>query len=125
MVRSLQGDSTRHRYGLGGDHGLNFVSNRPQVVSRPHHVLHVAFADDLDIRGNAFRSAGNEALVVQDHSGDDVVNEARAVLQAVAVEKEPKTSADVGRFVPSEASCAFRSPQWYPLPGDEGEFALD
>jgi hypothetical protein len=85
----------------------------------------MAFADDLNIRGDTFRGTGDKALVMQDHPGDDMVDEARAVLQAVAVEKEPKASADVGRFLPPEASCALRLPQWHPLPGDEGEFTVD
>jgi hypothetical protein len=74
----------------------------------------VALADDLDVGANTFRGISRKAFVLQDHPGDDVINETRAILQAVAVKKEPESSADVGRFSPSEASCALRVPQWYP-----------
>ena len=99
---------------LGGDHRLEFVPNRAEVISRPHHGHYVAFANDLDVGGNTFCGMGKKAFVLQDHPEDDVINEARAVRQPVGVKKKPKPSADVGRFSPSEASCALRVPQWYP-----------
>jgi hypothetical protein len=85
----------------------------------------MALPDDLDIGRDAFCGAGSQTLVMLNHSGDDAVNEAGAIIKAVAIEQESQSSPDVGRLVAPEGSSSFGWPQGYPLPGDEGEFALD
>jgi len=113
------------RVGLGGNHGLEFVSGRPEVLRRPHHVLRVTLTDDLDIGGNSCSGTGSDALVMEDDAGDDVVDEIGAVFEPVAVEQQSKASFDVGQFFPPKSSGACWMPERYPLPCDKSEFALD